>query len=218
MTPKQRDQIVGLSMKISSLDCFISSLRQQLFKLSEHFDADLTHDKSEFTTDEINQLVCFNQRLSNLEAYLCDLGAKESGHLKACVADPNDPLDDYEIDATLYYILDENDPTFDEDDDNILTQREISIKCSNRKYGLGDGQDHRMPCRLFPGALNEVPHCWLFYDLYEHSYGLMQSSLTLQDCLRLDSIWVDIAVRHQATLEIKSGKWMQPTMTDKQSG
>jgi hypothetical protein len=186
--------------------------------LSENFDSDLTQDKGEFTTDEINRLLCFNQRLSDLEVYLCDLGARESRNLNARVADPNDPLDDCEIDATLYFILDENDPTFDEDDDNFLTQREISIKRSIRKYGLGDRLDHRMPCRLFPGALNEVPHCWLFYDLYEHSYGLKQSSLTLQDCMRVDSIWVDVAVRHQATLDIKSGKWLRPTESGKQLG
>jgi hypothetical protein len=211
MTPKQCELIEDLRMKISDLDCFNSSLRRQLFKLSENFDFALSQDKGEFNYDEINRLLCFNQRLSDLEVYLCDLGARESRNLNARVADPNDPLDDYEIDATLYFILDENDPTFDEDDDNTLTQREISLKRYNRKYGLGDGLDHRLPCRQFPGVLNEVPHCWLFYDLYEHSYGLKQPSLTFQDCIRVDSIWIDVAVRHQATLDIKSGKWVQPT-------
>ena len=35
---------------------------------------------------------------------------------------------------------------------------------------------------------NETPHCWLFHDLYDHSYGLEQPTLSLQDCLRMGRI------------------------------
>jgi hypothetical protein len=75
--------------------------------------------------------------LSALEQYLCDLGKKECLKLGARVADPNDPLDDYEIEATLYFTIGADDPAFDEDEEGFLTQRHISLKRVNREWGLG---------------------------------------------------------------------------------
>lgn len=215
MTPKQRDLIADLHMKISRMDMYYRLLQRKMNELSESIDNTVIAEKHEFTVDEINQLISFNQRLAELELHLCDLGSKEGTQLDARVADPNDPLDDYEIEATLYFILREDDSDFDEDEDNFLTQRHISLKRIDREYGLGDGVDHRVPYRRFPGMINELPHCWLFYDLYENSRGLEQLSLSLYDCLRVDTIWVDVAVHHQATLEIKTGKWIQPIEVEK---
>lgn len=211
MTPKQREILRDLQVKISRLDTYIGRLRRQLFELPDYFDPDFALYKGDFTAEEISQLLRFNQRLLALEQYLCELSAKECMTLDARVCDPNDPLDDYEIEATLYFTLGEDDPAFDEDEDNFLTQRQVNLKHCPRDWGLGDGQDHREPVRHFPCDLNEVPHCWLFHDLYDHSYGLEQHSIMLQDCLRVDSIWVNVAVCHQATLDIKTGKWLPPT-------
>lgn len=211
MTPKQREVVSDLQRQIGNLDCNIGLLRQKLFELPDYFDSAFALDKGEFTAEEISELLRFNQLLSELELYLCELGAIESAPLDARVSDPNDPLDDYEIEAMLYFTLGEDDPKFDEDCDNYLTQRGVNLKRLPRDWGLGDGQDHREPIRHYPGDLNKVSHCWLFHDLQAHSYGLEQPSLTLQDFLRVDSIWVDVAVHHQATLDIKTGKWLPPT-------
>jgi hypothetical protein len=197
------------------MDYHYRLILRKIDELSESIDKTVVADKHEFTVDEINRLISFNQRLAELELYLYELGDKESTQLAARVSDPNDSLDDFEIEATLYFILREDDPDFDEDEDNFLTQRHISIKRIDREYGLGDEVDHRETYRNFPGGLNEVRHCWLFYDLYTNSRGLEQPSITMRDCLRVDSIWVDVAVHHQATLDIKSGKWIQPIKTNK---
>ncbi|MEQ1557857.1 MAG: hypothetical protein ABL933_02810 [Methyloglobulus sp.] len=215
MTPKQRDLIADLHMKICRMDIYYHLLQRKMNELSESIDNTVIMDKHEFTVDEINRLISFNQRLTELELYLYDLGYKESTQLAARVSDPDDPLDDYEIETTLYFILGEDDPDFDEDEDNFLTQRHISLKRIDREYGLGDEVDHREPYRNFPEGLKEVRNCWLFYDLYTNSRGLEQPSITLRDCLRVDSIWADVAVHHQATLDIKTGKWIQPTGVQK---
>ena len=215
MTPLQRELLADVENKISRMDCYYRMLQRKMNELSESIDNTVAADKHEFTVDEINQLISFNQRLAELELYLCDLGSKECTQLDARVADPNDPLDDYEIEAILYFILGEDDPDFDEDEDNFLTQRHISLKRIDRVYGLGDEVDHREPYRNFPEGLKEVRNCWLFYDLYTNSRGLEQPSITLRDCLRVDSIWVDVAVHHQATMDIESGKWKQPIEVEK---
>ena len=156
MTPKQREVVSDLQRQIGNLDCYIGLLRQKLYALPECFDSAFALDKGEFTADEIRDLICFNQRLSELELYLCELGAKESAPLDARVSDSNDPLDDYEIEAMLYFTLGEDDPKFDEDCDNYLTQRGVNLKRLPRDWGLGDGQDHREPIRHYPGDLNKV--------------------------------------------------------------
>ncbi len=201
------DTLKRLHREIYYAKDYYGVVRRQLHNLPKHFDS--AQDNSEFSTDEINELLRLNHRLAELELYLCDLSEKECAYLADRVSDTNDALDDYEIDATLYFTLREDDPEFDENEDNVLARRKMSLKRLDREWGLGDGQDHRVSALSFPGGLNEASHCWLFHDLYDHHYGLEQPALTLQDCLRVRSIWVDVAVRHQATLAIKSGKWQK---------
>ena len=209
MTPKQRDVMTSLKRQIHLLENHYRQMKRQLRVLSEQFEEYPTIKAGDFTPAEVDGLVRLNQRLNNLEHDLREVGQQESTRLNARVADPNDPLDDYEIDATLYFVMREDDPGFDDDDDNFLTRRELGLKweCADT---LADGIDHHEPYIEFPGRLNDIPHCWLFHDLYDHCYGLEQPALSLQDCLRVGWIWVDIAVHHQSSLDIDTGKWLQP--------
>lgn len=76
------------------------------------------------------------------------------------------PLDDYEIEATLYFTLNEQDLEYDKDEDNYIATRRIDLKHLAQSHpGFGDGQDHKMPLRRFPGKLQDIRHCRLFYDL-----------------------------------------------------
>ena len=130
--------------------------------------------------------------------------------LQVRVTDPDDPMNDYEIEASIYYILQENDPTFNECEDNFLTiRRYISLKEIRKDATLlCDGNDWREIGRSDTDQLAQDPHCWLFHDLYSHSYGGdNMEALSLHDCLRIGSIWVDVAIQHQATLDIASGHW-----------
>ena len=209
MTPKQRSALIDLERQNRRLASYLRRLRGDLDNLFAQFDTTLLRSNQDFTVNEITNLLNLNQRLRELELYLCHLAQKEGEKLKACVADPGDPRDDYEIDVTLYFVLREDDPDFDDSDDNFITQRNFSLNGRGRTY-IGDGQDHREIVPYFPTKLNETAQCWLFHDLYDHCYGLEQPALSLLDCLRVGTIWVDVAVRHQATLNIESGKWVQP--------
>lgn len=210
MTPKQLSALVDLQRQNQKLDIYLRRQRKQLNELCAQFDTAFTGKKQDFTNEEISNLLRLNQRLAELELHLCNMAETEREKLETRVADPDDPLDDYEIDATIYFVLREDDPEFDDSDDNFLTQRYISLKRLDRSHGLGDGFDHRESVPYFPSGLTAEPHCWLFHDLYDHSYGLEQPALSLHDCLRVGTIWVDIAFRHQATLNIESGNWAQP--------
>jgi hypothetical protein len=54
--------------------------------------------------------------------------------------------------------------------------------------------------------LDGEPHCWLFHDLYDHSYGFSKPSVPLRDCLRIGKIWVDVVIRQQYYLDRTSSE------------
>ncbi len=209
MTPKLFSALVGLQRQIENMDIYLRRQRRKFDNLFAQFESAFPRSNKDFTNDEISNLLRLNQRLGELELYLCNMAKTENEKLQARVTDPNNPVDDYEIDATLYFVLREDDPEFDDSDDNFLTQRDFSLKGLSRGC-IGDGQDYREIVPYFPAELNETAQCWLFHDLYDHSYGLQQPDLSLHDCLRVGSIWVDVAIRHQSTLNIKSGDWQSP--------
>lgn len=90
MTPKQRSVLQDMEMKISDLESHIRRLRRQMCSFTEDLDNTRPNNKTEFSTDEINGLLNFNQRLTELELYLCNLAARESTHLNARVLDTDD--------------------------------------------------------------------------------------------------------------------------------
>lgn len=140
---------------------------------------------------EISQLLTLNRRLKDVASHLLSVAGDVTPRLKAKVADPDDPMFDYEIEARIDYQLRQDDPDFDEDDDNYLSTRTEYL---TRLSGLEE-EDFTEP--YLPAALRAEPHCWLFHDLYDHSYGPESPRLSFQDCLRIGHIFVDIQVWQQ---------------------
>lgn len=201
MTPRQRSALHGIKSQLFDAECHLRRLNGKLDELTKLFDEEADAGAEDFTPAEVDDLIRLNQRLSELEHYLRAFGDQESAKLEARIADPNDPLQDYEIEAEIAYVLREDDPAFDEDDENYLTTRKyISLKRSDRKQErLADGQNHREIRASFPERINALSQCWLFHDLYDHGYGLESPELSLWDCLRVGSLWVDISVRSDTT-------------------
>ena len=73
---------------------------------------------------------------------------------------------------------------------------------------LADGMDHRESGRTDMAQLDGEPHCWLFHDLYDHSYGFSKPCVPLRDCLRIGKVWVDVVIRQQYCLDIATGEWV----------
>lgn len=72
---------------------------------------------------------------------------------------------DYEMNAEIAYVLREDDQEAVEDDDNILTHRDESLKGMAETRILADGIDHRESGRTDMAQLDGEHHCWLFHDL-----------------------------------------------------
>lgn len=207
MTPRQREQFSRLQRDIHQLDRALQRLQREADELHTLLEPIVT-DEPDFTAEEIGRLVQLNERLGFLECYLDQCSQDISEQMRARLADPNDPLDDFEIDVTLHFMMREDDPGYEDDSDNFLTERRFAMKGFDSVPRLG--RDWREEGHPFPGRLNRVAHCWLFHDLYDHSYGIDQRALSLHSCLRIDKIWVRVAVEHQATLDLESGDWEAP--------
>lgn len=153
-------------------------------------------DSSSLTEDEISRLRLFNERMRELGREIQIEGSRQVELLAKRVADPLDPLDDFEIEADMSFILREDDPAYFEDDDNVLTRR-IHYIPKNRQSNFD-----RYECAgvVKFGIEN---HSYIFYDLHSMSYGLEQQALSLKDILRIGEVWIDVDIRVQMFRKIR---------------
>ena len=170
-------------------------------KLDAVYEADRTlrgywWDETTLSDAEVSQLLVLNRRLGDIDSLLKSIAKDVEPRLEAKLADPNDPMYDYEIEARLDFILREDDPDYAEDDDNILTTRSESLRHQkSRKHA-----DYAEP--ICPENLHAEPHCWRFHDLYDHEYGEDAPRLSFRDCLRVGRIFIDVEVWQQYDFEL----------------
>ncbi|MBW8066451.1 MAG: hypothetical protein GJU73_03310 [Ferrovum sp.] len=151
-------------------------------------------DDSPLTEEEVSRLRRFNQKMFELQREIVDEGHRHVKVLSGRVADPLDPLDDFEIEAKVTFCLREDDSEFREDDDNILTGRKYYIpKDSAEESHFYSAADWGISA-MHVGIEN---HCYIFHDLYDHSWGPGRQQLSFRDILRIGQIWIDIEIQAQ---------------------
>lgn len=170
--------------------------------------AKLAIPKTELTKTEESQLLALNRHLRNLTRHLRAVVDDVKPRLDAKLANPDDPMHDYEIEARIDYQLRERDPDFAEDDDNYLTSRTESLKSS-----LFGWEREVCPLPLLPAGLLVEPHCALFHNIYNESYGVEGPKLSFRDCLRIGSIFVDVQIWQQYELNAQDGTFTKTSST-----
>jgi hypothetical protein len=145
------------------------------------------------TDGECRQLLALNRQLKVVTRHLRAVAEDVTPRLEAKLADPDDPMVDYEIEARIDYVLREDDPDYDQDDDNLLTSRDESLML--QRLALIESDDFAEP--QLPAGLAAEPHCWLFHDLYDHDYGRQSPRLSFRNCLRIGRIHVDVQMWQQ---------------------
>lgn len=140
------------------------------------------------------------RKLTNLLEREC---ARAQAPLDACLAEPSDPMADFEVDVRIDYLADEHTPGYSEDSDNRLTFRDYPM----RRRHSGE------PCVLsgeWGASGQESSHCWLFHDLTEHYYGLTQPAVPTEKIYAIGQVWADVVVRRQYLLDTRTGNWVRP--------
>ena len=144
-----------------------------------------------------------NDRARLLHQFVRDEAAVEEPRLKRRVADPDDPLADYEIEVKLDFVLRETDPEYSEKSDNILTSRDEPLKDVRSDPTENDDDVFPIP----PLEPLGIRPCWLFHDLVDHSYGPDQPRLMPSEVSRVGQVWVEVQIRQQYFLDVDSGRW-----------
>ena len=100
-------------------------------------------------------------------------------------------IDDFEIESEVSVWLDESDPAYRDDDDNILAVLSYCAKAdADSDFGLDDGQNHNEYQHFEGHPMQREHHCWLFHEVYDHSR-------LWEEILRTDMIWLDTTVTYQ---------------------
>lgn len=160
-----------------------------------------------FTDNEVERLMTLNRRLGEIESLIRNTAHELRPGLIGKIKNPDDPMGDFEIDTKIDFILRDDDPEASEDSDNIITTRGDLVSYHGDETVGKDIVDFRESNNGDTDQLDAEPHCYLFHDLIEHSYGIEQPSVPLRDCLRIGRIWVDVIVRQQYFLDVETGKW-----------
>jgi ParB family chromosome partitioning protein len=175
----------------------IAQLSAKVDALFEADDALIEKSRSTPLSDsEVTQVFGLNRQLAELTRFLKTTADDVTPRLKAKVADPNDPMFDYEIDAHIAYVLREDDPEYVEDDDNYLTTQTEYLK-GKPVSEIDDWAESHIQA-----GLRAEPHCWLFHDLYDHGGGRESPKVSLRDCLRIGKIWVDVQISQQYVFDV----------------
>ena len=150
---------------------------------------------------EITRLLQLNRQLSELEHFFVSIMQEAELAMKAKVSNAKDPMEDYEIELKIDYVLREDDPEYEEDDDNYLTSRSLVLE-NLLKEKDEEGKIIDWAESFAPEFLHTEPHCWLFHDLYDHSYGPESPSLSFENCARIGKIFVEVQIRQQYEIDL----------------
>jgi len=164
-------------------------------------------NSARFTDSEVERLMMLNRRLGEIETLIHDTSHELWSESIGKIENQNNLMGDFEIDTKIDFILRDDDPEASEDSDNILTTREVFVYYPDKEAVGKEIVDFRESCNGDTDQLAAEPHCYLFHDLYDHSYGVEQPSVPLRDCLRIGSLWIDVIVRQQYFFDLDTGRW-----------
>jgi lysyl-tRNA synthetase class I len=142
----------------------------------------------------LQKLQEFNKRLHTTQEKILREAIKLDDELIKRVEDADDLLDDYEMELEIAFYLKEDDPSYEEDEDNILETLNEYLKGISQTDIKTDHRwsaNHNEFIHHKNHPMKDDFHCWLYHCLYDHT------DLKWEDILRIGTIWIDIKVDYQ---------------------
>ena len=154
---------------------------------------------TDMTREQRLFLVNLNNRLSEIEKQLKKETLEIITMMNKRLEDDADWINDYEIECTVEFYLNEDDPAYSDDEDNILAEftegisllryADHSLLASSENWN-----DLSLPDLDNPEQREH--HGWFYHQLYDHT------KITWEDMLRIGDIWVDINITLQHHLKL----------------
>ena len=144
-------------------------------------------------------LVNLNNRLSEIEQQIKKETLTIFAMMDKRIADNADWINGYDIRCTVAFYLNENDPAYSNDKDNILAEFAAGVGLADDEYqSLENNWNHlNIPDLDNPNQLER--HSWFYHHLYHHT------KISWKNILRIGDILVDIDLTLQHHLKL-SGK------------
>jgi hypothetical protein len=140
--------------------------------------------------DKLREL---NARLMEIESDIKKQWDILNPALQNRIENETDWLCDYEMEFKITYYLDETDPIYIKDRDNIVVIQEKIVSKDDWNELINDGCDYNDRSRKKDEDHDH--HCYLLHDLYDHQ------DVTYKDLSRIGEIWVDYNVTYQHIYE-----------------
>ena len=151
-------------------------------------------NSKKLTPSQLQELRDLNAKLKKLQAKLLREAIAIDTQLRERVADVDDVLNDYEIELQVSFLLKEDDKSYKENEDNILTSLHEYLKgisTDKEQYPWRWEHNHNQFRARAEHPMRQDEHCWWFHSLYDHT------DLEFTDMLRIGSFWSDIKVYYQ---------------------
>jgi hypothetical protein len=173
----------------SNLDYFENAQARQDYR---HNDLQPHTAYAELNPEERNWLMALNAQLKQIEKqYLPIMKAKENA-IRARIADPDDWMQDFNLELVITFYLRKDDHEYEEWDDNILMQiMECCFDADEPDWEWGFGATETNYAES-PEGFEGEHHCWLYHQLYDHV------SLDWRDLLRIGEIGVEAKIDEQS--------------------
>ena len=154
---------------------------------------------TEMTREQRLFLVNLNNRLSENEQQLKKEALTIIDTMNERLEDNADWINDYEIECTVYFYLNENDPAYSDEEDNLLAEFTEGVGLLRyADHSLLASTDNWNDCSIpdMDDPDKNEHHCWFYHQLYDHS------KLSWENMLRIGDIWVDINLMLQHHLKL----------------
>ena len=154
---------------------------------------------TEMTRDQRLFLVNLNKRLSEIEKQLKKETLDIITMMNKRLEDEADWINDYEIECTVEFYLNENDPAYSDDEDNILaefTEGISLLRYADHSLLASDENWNDLSLPDLDNPEQREHHGWFYHQLYDHT------KITWEDMLRIGDIWVDINITLQHHLKL----------------
>ena len=151
----------------------------------------------DFTDEQLAQFKNINAKLTAYEKVMRQEVEELYAYAHKRREDKDDIVNDFEIEVSLYFFLDEKSPAYEEEgSDNIMTVIFTTKYDIEWKFGFGDDNDHNtLPARQGT-PMEHDKFCALFHALYDHT------ELHYQELLMIGKFELDV----QLHLEYKMQK------------
>ena len=154
---------------------------------------------TEMTREQRLFLINLNNKLSEIEHQLKKEVLEIIKTMDNRLSDDADWINDYEIECTVEFYLNADDPAYSDEEDNLLaefTEGVALLRYADHSLLASDENWNDQSIPDIDNPEEREHHCWFYHQLYDHA------RCSWENMLRVGDIWVDLNLTLQHHLKL----------------